>query len=813
MSHVRIEFVPVQHARLGWLGFHHLQLVFVETGQETAPVQDDWYVLEGDCGCSDTGRILGVLGAGGRLRLAAANLASGADLVAKIGTPQLRGSRLVSVEGQTAWPRMVEYAQQINASGFRYRACGAPCTPFAPVTSSSVVASLLWRIGIDVNQVLPYGLVRSPGLRTLLGTTGSDTLFMPPGFDTIIGGDGNDEISGSNDPSQVDRLMGGAGNDVIRSSSGFNINHGGDPSIAYADDGIDTIVYGHPGRLTVSPNRYAIPNLSPEFIATFEGARTAATDWLYSIERVELAGSGSRLVLAPGSKRMSANLAIEMGGAADFSQAGTSVCVLPSGDDEVCVQLRGEGGSKSWWVRGAHTVTGSRYDDEITLAGTMRRADGGAGNDTIDARAVRPASEQHGSDFDCELNGGDGDDILISGLGRTLAYGGDGHDTFVLGALSDTDHRTELVIADATPGDRLLVPMNFFDGTISGSQGSHLIPLNGAAADWEAMETAPAPFVPGDEGRLDATTQTTSTAQAFCGEISYFREAGDVVIHVVPGRRRDALDGPVLDFERETLIRVQHYSPNCLGLTFRAGETHPIRTCGTLGLVASVACSTGTQGPANASEDTLFGTPGCVMAGGAGDDVYYVNHSGDVVVEQAGEGVDKVIASIDYTLPDHVEDLTLTGQARVGTGNGADNVIIGNDGDNVLDGGEGDDTLYGAGGNDVLIGGAGSDAYVVTQGSGDKRIIDEGPASDVDQLILAGGITPADVTSYRLANAPDDLVLAFAAGGSVTIENQCTGAGIEIVRFDDQTVWTRAQLVALEAPVWDDVPARVSGII
>ena len=51
------------------------------------------------------------------------------------------------------------------------------------------------------------------------------------------------------------------------------------------------------------------------------------------------------------------------------------------------------------------------------------------------------------------------------------------------------------------------------------------------------------------------------------------------------------------------------------------------------------------------------------MVGGDDNDIYVVADAGDLVVEVAGEGTDRVDASISYTLGTDVENLNLTGTA------------------------------------------------------------------------------------------------------------------------------------------------------
>ena len=99
------------------------------------------------------------------------------------------------------------------------------------------------------------------------------------------------------------------------------------------------------------------------------------------------------------------------------------------------------------------------------------------------------------------------------------------------------------------------------------------------------------------------------------------------------------------------------------------------------------------------------------LAGGAGNDVYFVDDAGDVVVENVGGGTDAVFSTVSHTLAANVQTLVLQGAGNLsGTGNALSNTIHGNSGDNTLVGAAGQDQLVGAQGNDVLVGGAGVDS-------------------------------------------------------------------------------------------------------
>ena len=120
-------------------------------------------------------------------------------------------------------------------------------------------------------------------------------------------------------------------------------------------------------------------------------------------------------------------------------------------------------------------------------------------------------------------------------------------------------------------------------------------------------------------------------------------------------------------------------------------------------------------------DDTLDGGAGAdLLIGGHGSDVFHVDDAGDRVVEsRKWSGHDTVISSVDFRMGRaHIEDLELTGTARLGAGNGLMNTITGNDGDNILDGGKNVDTLIGGLGNDTYLIRAPGDNAVELAGEG-----------------------------------------------------------------------------------------------
>jgi Ca2+-binding RTX toxin-like protein len=112
----------------------------------------------------------------------------------------------------------------------------------------------------------------------------------------------------------------------------------------------------------------------------------------------------------------------------------------------------------------------------------------------------------------------------------------------------------------------------------------------------------------------------------------------------------------------------------------------------------------------NDNNNNIDGAGGSdTMQGRLGDDQYFVDNAGDVVIELAEQGYDVVRASTSYTLTSGAEIEAFTTTSHTGTaaidltGNELKQFIQGNEGNNILNGGAGNDALTGGGGADQFL--------------------------------------------------------------------------------------------------------------
>lgn len=169
------------------------------------------------------------------------------------------------------------------------------------------------------------------------------------------------------------------------------------------------------------------------------------------------------------------------------------------------------------------------------------------------------------------------------------------------------------------------------------------------------------------------------------------------------------------------------------------------------------------------------------LVGKAGDDVYVIRATSDVITEAANEGTDTAEVWITgYTVSAEVEKIQLMGTTAVKvTGNDQANELIGNSLANSLVGGDGDDTFKGGAGADTLDGGAGNDVFVIdADGVADSLSGGDGTdtvqasvsytliATDIENLILTG--TAAINGTVATATATKVTLTGNSAANSLT---------------------------------------------
>lgn len=356
------------------------------------------------------------------------------------------------------------------------------------------------------------------------------------------------------------------------------------------------------------------------------------------------------------------------------------------------------------------TATLADYQRNLTLTGTA--AINGTGNDNSNQITGNGAANR--------LIGLGGDDTLNGLGGNDTMIGGTGNDTYVFNAAGDV--ATELA-NEGIDTIRSTVSINLGNAKHANIENVVLLGAAGISATGNA-----------EANLLDGSQNTAKNIlNGGAGNDTYIVDGIDTVLEQASGGT-DTVQSAVsrtLGANLENLV--------LLGSANISGTGNTLNNI----LIGNSGANTlnGAEG-----NDTLDGGKGADnMAGGIGNDIYVVESNGDLVVEAASGGTDTVISSIDYSLTQHVENLTLTGNAIKATGNSASNTLVGNSGDNVLDGGAGADRLEG---------GAGNDSYTIDTLA---DVVVEGVSAGIDTVRTS-------VSGYTLAaNVENGTLLGVAA--------------------------------------------------
>jgi len=633
------------------------------------------------------------------------------------------------------------------------------------------------------------------GADTLTGTTRNDILASGAGADTLNGEAGDDWLDGG---AGADIMAGGEGNDI------YVVDNASDTVVEAENGGID-VVHARVSA-TLAAN---VENLRLMGTASINGFGNAldntivgndAGNALYGMAGDDvLVGNGGNDLLDGG-----AGADIMAGGTGDDSYvvdtlADNVIELAGQGTDTVYTGLTytlgahlenltligtdvvdGTGNELSNVIVGnsaANTLTGLAGDDILNGGADADTMLGGSGNDTYvvenSGDAVIENADEGidlvqssisytltanvenlnltgtgniagtGNRLDNAINGNSGANTLTGLEGNDWLDGGAGADTLIGGAGNDTyvvDQAGDAVVEVADEGtDTVQSGISY----TLGANVENLALIGGSSINGTGNELDNVITGNGGHNVLDGGLGADSMAGGYGNDTYLLDNTGDTVTEDA-GAGNDTVIAP---FDYTLGANVENLVLTGPALT---GTGNALNN--TITGTAADNTLTGLDG-----NDTLHGGAGVdTLIGGAGDDTYVVDSLADTTVEQAGEGVDTVQASLTWTLADNLDNLTLIGAESIaGTGNALDNVMVGNSAANTLIGLEGNDTLNGGTDADTMLGGTGNDTYMVDD-SGDLVVESSGEGSDT----VKSGI------GYMLTDNVENLTLT----GTVNID-------------------------------------------
>ena len=390
-------------------------------------------------------------------------------------------------------------------------------------------------------------------------------------------------------------------------------------------------------------------------------------------------------------------------------------------------------------------VTGNALNNLIIGNSGANALNGGGGHDVMFGGA--------GNDT---LTGGPANDTIDGGTGADTMAGGTGADIYVINdagdRATDADANSIVRFAPAQDGQGLVgdgaelagaavfsvMQGDEFSNTLSARNQNGRVTLLGGDGD-DALEGGDGnDLILGEDGddRINGLLGTNVTGL----------EGGNGNDTIDGGRGNDVLNGESGD---DSLIGGE-------GNDVLTGESGDDSLLGGAG--ADILNG-------NDNNDRLDGGAGVdLMTGGFGDDTFVVDNVFDSPSENAGQGVDRVLAWVSFALNDvDIENLILANEGGniSGNGNGVANTIIGSLGHNILQGLGGDDTLQGRDGNDTLDGGVGADRMEGGLGV-DTFMVDN--AGDVVVELNGEGLDSVfSSLSFTLPNFVENLTLLSTA--------------------------------------------------
>ena len=617
-----------------------------------------------------------------------------------------------------------------------------------------VVSGIAFTLGADVENLTLSGsgavngtgnaannvITGNSGVNTLTGGAGDDQLNGGAGADTMKGGVGNDTYSVDNTADVVTELA-AEGTDLVVAAATYtlgnyveNLTLSGSAAINATGNTLNNVLIGNSAANTLNGAAGA------DTLTGGAGNDTFVVDNAGDAVN-ENAAEGTDLVQSSITYALAANVEnLTLTGALAINATGNALANTLTGNSGNNVldgsggsdTLKGGAGNDTYVVDIATDVVTELASEgtDLVQSGVTLTLAANVENLTLTGSA---AINGTGNTLDNTLTGNTADNILAGAAGNDTMKGGLGNDTYVVDIATDVvtelaGEGTDLVQSGVT----LTLAANVENLTLTGSAA-----INGTG---NALVNA----LVGNAGDniLDGGAGSDSLAGG-AGNDSYTVDSVSDTITEAAGAGTDSVTASV-----SYVLAV-----NVENLTLSGASA--------INATGNAAANTITG---NGAANILDGGAGTdTLKGGAGNDIYVVDVATDVVIENAGEGIDLVQSAITWTLAAEVEGLTLTGSGNVnGTGNALNNTLTGNTGNNVLDGGAGADTLKG---------GAGNDTYAV-----------DVAADAVTELASEGTDTVTTALAYTLGANVENLTLTGAAavnGTGNALGNTLTGNGAD----------------------------------
>jgi Ca2+-binding RTX toxin-like protein len=562
------------------------------------------------------------------------------------------------------------------------------------------------------------------------GGDGNDTIYADdPGYTTVAG---NDWVEGGAGADYLDgglgddMLSGGSGNDVLVGRAGFDILRGatGNDEL-YGLEGNDTLIGGAGADYLEGGDGDDLIYLDGDF------GTVIGTAYTYHGTRVGGAGADVFKATANGGG-YGGTVTI---GAQEFDAYNLIADFNPNQAGEV-IDL-----TELQWVRGFSDLTITNMSAAGTTVAHVTASNGGnqLGINLVGvSSAALNASHFKFAPAPGLVLGGAGNNNLTGDAGANTLDGGAGADAMT-GRTGDDNY-----IVDNAGDTVNELPDGGFD-TVKASV-SHAL-----AANVENLVLTGAAVIDGTGN--DSANRITGNAAA------NVLDGGTGADTLLGGAGNDTY---IVDNQSDTVIENAGEGTDTVRSTvsYTLGDNIENLTLTGTDAVNATGNALANVLVGNAGDNILDGAAGAdTMAGGAGGDTYLVDNNGDVVVENAGEGIDTVYSTVDTTLGANVENLVLAWGATSGAGNELDNSLAGNSAANTLTGGAGNDVLDGGAGVDTLIGGTGDDTYVVDN-AGDV----------VTELAGEGADTVVASVSFDLSSLPnvENVVLTGTANLNAT---------------------------------------------